>query len=197
MIPSSTGLPFDDIRDLVAKMPAADEAAVAAVRQRDGRLTKPAGSLGRMEDLAAWLAGWQGRPSPAVDRPLVAVFAGNHGVATHGVSAYPPEVTRQMVDNFAAGGAAINQICAANDLALKVFDLALEIPTGDITSEAALEEDVCAATMAYGMEAIAGGVDLLCLGEMGIGNTTTAAAMYAALFGGEPARLGGSGNRTG
>ncbi len=187
MIPSSTGLPFDDIRDLVAKMPAADEAAVAAVRQRDGRLTKPAGSLGRMEDLAAWLAGWQGRPSPAVDRPLVAVFAGNHGVATHGVSAYPPEVTRQMVDNFAAGGAAINQICAANDLALKVFDLALEIPTGDITSEAALEEDVCAATMAYGMEAIAGGVDLLCLGEMGIGNTTTAAAMYAALFGGEPA----------
>ncbi len=187
MIPTSSGLPFDDIRALIAEMPAADEGAMAAVRERDARLTKPPGSLGRLEDLAAWLAGWQGRSSPAVNRPLVAVFAGNHGVAAHGVSAYPPEVTRQMVDNFAAGGAAINQICAANDLALKVFDLALEIPTGDITREAALEEDVCVATMAYGMEAIAGGIDLLCVGEMGIGNTTTAAAMYAALFGGEPA----------
>ena len=95
-----------------------------------------------------------------------------------------------MVENFAAGGAAINQICVAYDLGLKVFDLALDLPTGDITAEAALDEAGCAATMAFGMEAMAGGVDLLCIGEMGIGNTTVAAAIYAALYGGAAERLG-------
>jgi len=186
MFPSTTGLPFDDIRALVARMPAADADAVAKVRARDATLTKPAGSLGRLEEIVEWLAAWQGRAPPAVQRPLVAIFAGNHGVAAEGVSAYPAAVTRQMVDNFAAGGAAINQICLAYDLGLKVYDLALDVPTGDITREAALDEAACAATMAFGMEAIAGGVDLLCVGEMGIGNTTVAAAIYLALFGGSP-----------
>jgi nicotinate-nucleotide--dimethylbenzimidazole phosphoribosyltransferase len=184
MTTAISGLPFDDIRALVAKMPARDEAAVAAVRARDAVLTKPAGSLGRLEEIAEWLAAWQGRAPPRVDRPLVAIFAGNHGVVGRGVSAYPAEVTRQMVENFAAGGAAINQICQATGLGLKVYDLALDLPTGDITVEAALDEATCAATMAFGMEAIAGGVDLLCLGEMGIGNTTIAAAVFVALFGG-------------
>ncbi len=90
-----------------------------------------------------------------------------------------------MVENFAAGGAAINQICVTHDLGLKIFDLALDYPTGDITCEAALSERDCAATMAFGMEAIAGGTDLLCIGEMGIGNTTIAAAINLALYGGE------------
>jgi len=179
-----SGLPFDDIRALVREMPPADEAAVAAVRARDAVLTKPAGSLGRLEEIAEWLAAWQGRAPPRVDRPLVAIFAGNHGVVGRGVSAFPPTVTRQMVDNFAAGGAAINQICQAGALGLKVYDLALDLPTGDIAVEAALDEATCAATMAFGMEAIAGGVDLLCIGEMGIGNTTVAAAVHMALFGG-------------
>jgi nicotinate-nucleotide--dimethylbenzimidazole phosphoribosyltransferase len=184
MTPAVSGLPFDDIRALLAKMPAADEAAVAAVRARDAVLTKPAGSLGRLEEIAEWLAAWQGRAPPRVDRPLVAIFAGNHGVVRHGVSAYPAEVTRQMVDNFAAGGAAINQICQSLGLGLKVYDLALDLPTGDITVEPALDEKTCAATVAFGMEALAGGVDLLCIGEMGIGNTTIAAAVCLALFGG-------------
>jgi nicotinate-nucleotide--dimethylbenzimidazole phosphoribosyltransferase len=157
---------------------------VAAVRARDATLTKPAGSLGRIEQLVEWLAAWQGRVPPAIHRPLVAVFAGNHGVTKRGVSAYPSEVTQQMVENFAAGGAAINQICLAYDLGLKVYDLALDIPTGDISVEPALDEAACAATMAFGMEAIAGGIDLLCIGEMGIGNTTIAAAIFAGLFGG-------------
>ncbi|MCE3519243.1 nicotinate-nucleotide--dimethylbenzimidazole phosphoribosyltransferase, partial [Escherichia coli] len=91
-------------------------------------------------------------------------------------SPYPSSVTAQMVENFAAGGAAINQICIANDLGLKIFDLALEYPTADITEEAAMDEKTCAATMAFGMESIAGGTDLLCIGEMGIVNTTIAAA---------------------
>ena len=189
----STGLPFDDFRALLRAMPGPDAMAVAAVREREATLTKPAGSLGRLEEIVAWLAAWQGSPRPSVRRPLVAVFAGNHGVAARGVSAYPVTVTQQMVANFAAGGAAINQICLANDLSLKVYDLALDIPTGDITAGAALEEAECAATMAFGMEATAGGIDLLCVGEMGIGNTTVAAAIFAGLFGGEPADWVGPG----
>ncbi len=185
MNPSTSGLPFDDIRALVSAMPGPDTEAAAAVRARDATLTKPAGSLGRLEEIAEWLATWQGRAPPSVNRPLVAVFAGNHGVAAQGVSAYPAAVTRQMVENFAAGGAAINQICRVHDLGLKVFDLALDLPTGDITVEAALDEKTCAGTMAYGMEAIADGVDLLAIGEMGIANTTVAAAIYCALFGGD------------
>ena len=184
---STTTRPFDDFRALLAAMPGPDETALSAVRARDRNLTKPAGSLGRLEEIVEWLAAWQGRARPSVRHPLVAVFAGNHGVVARGVSAYPPEVTRQMVDNFAAGGAAINQICSAYGLGLKVYDLALDQPTGDITIEPALDERDCAATMAFGMESIAGGVDLLCIGEMGIGNTTVAAAIFHALYGGTAA----------
>lgn len=188
----TSGLPFDDFRNLLTNLPGPDEAAVAAVRERDAQLTKPAGALGRLEGLAEWLAAWTGRP-PAVTRPLVAVFAGNHGVVERGVTPFPPSVTAQMVENFAAGGAAINQICIANDLGLKVFDLALDYPTADITQEPAMDEKNCAATMAFGMEAIAGGTDLLCIGEMGIGNTTIAAAICHGLYGGEAADWVGPG----
>ncbi|MCX8279423.1 nicotinate-nucleotide--dimethylbenzimidazole phosphoribosyltransferase [Phyllobacterium sp. 0TCS1.6C] len=180
----TTGLPFDDFRTLIETLPGPDDAAVAAVRKRDAMLTKPPGSLGRMEEIVEWLAAWSGRSQPQVTRPLVAVFAGNHGVTAKGVSPYPSSVTMQMVENFAAGGAAINQICIAHDLGLKIFDLALEYPTADITEEAAMDEKTCAATMAFGMESIAGGTDLLCIGEMGIGNTTIAAAICLALYGG-------------
>src|SRR5688500_11982135 len=130
-----TGLPFDDIRRLVENLPGPDEAAAAAVRARNAVLTKPAESLGRLEEIAEWVAAWQGRERPAVTRPLVAVFAANHGIAARGVSAYPQAVTGQMVQNFAAGGAAINQICKAHDLGLKVFELALDQPTPDIVVE--------------------------------------------------------------
>ena len=177
--------PFDDIRDLLRKMPKADEGARAAAREREGQLTKPAGSLGRLEEIAEWMAAWQGSARPHVDRPLVAVFAGNHGVVAQGVSAFPPSVTEAMVANFRAGGAAINQICKTFDISLKVYELALEKPTGDITQEPALDEKACAGTMAFGMEALASEPDLLVLGEMGIGNTTAAAAIYHALYGGQ------------
>ncbi|PTW57564.1 nicotinate-nucleotide-dimethylbenzimidazole phosphoribosyltransferase [Breoghania corrubedonensis] len=180
-----TGLPFDDIRNLIPEMLGPDTAAVKVVREREAHLTKPAGSLGRMEEIVEWLAAWQGAQRPKVTRPLVAVFAGNHGVTDQGIAPFPREVTHQMVANFAAGGAAINQICIAYDLGLKVFELALELPTGDITIEDAMDEKTCAATIAYGMEAVAGGIDLLAIGEMGIGNTTIAAAIMHGLFGGE------------
>src|SRR4051794_2235289 len=178
----ATGLPFDDIRALFATMPPAAESCAEDARARDRELVKPAGALGRLEEIVEHLAAWQGRLRPVVQRPLVAIFVANHGVVEQGVSAYPQAVTRAMLDTFAAGGAAINQICATYDLGLKVFELALDIPTADITQEPAFDEAACAATFAFGMEAIAGGTDLLCLGEMGIGNTTIAAAIYHALY---------------
>jgi nicotinate-nucleotide--dimethylbenzimidazole phosphoribosyltransferase len=184
MTAAVAGLPFDDIRRLLADLPGPDENARLAVIARDAVLTKPAGSLGKLEEIAAWVAAWQGRSKPVVERPLVAVFAANHGIADRGVSAFPQSVTKAMVANFAAGGAAINQICNANGIGLKVFELALDKPTPDIVVEDAFDEKSCAATIAYGMEAIAGGIDLLCLGEMGIANTTIAAAIYHGLYGG-------------
>lgn len=189
---SASGLPFDDFRELLRNLPGPDTRALAAARERDAQLTKPAGALGRLEEIAFWLAAWTGR-SPQVTRPLVAIFAGNHGVTAQGVSPFPSSVTAQMVENFAAGGAAINQICVAHDLGLKIFDLALELPTGDISVEAAMDERTCAATMAFGMESIAGGTDLLCIGEMGIGNTTIAAAIFHGLYGGSAADWVGPG----
>ncbi len=183
---AATGLPFDDIRKLMQDLPAADPAAAAQCKARDAQLTKPPGSLGKLESMAEWVAAWQGNYPPKIARPVVAVFAGNHGVVAQGVAAYPAEVTKQMVLNFQGGGAAVNQICKTFDLGLKVFELALENPTKDITENAAMDEADCAATMAYGMEAIAGGCDLLCIGEMGIGNTTIAAAICHGLYGGRP-----------
>ena len=185
--------PFADIRRLIDTMPGPDREATAAIAAREARLTKPAGALGRMEQLVAWLGAWQGKAVPTLDRPLVCVFAGSHGVTKRGVSAFPDAVNRQMLDNFAAGGAAINQICAAYGLGFKVFDLAIDLPTGDITEAAALDEKATVATMAFGMEAVAAGTDCVGIGEMGIGNTTIAAALYTALFGGQASHWVGRG----
>jgi nicotinate-nucleotide--dimethylbenzimidazole phosphoribosyltransferase len=182
----TTALPFDDIRTLLKAMPGPNEASRAQVRAREAQLTKPPGALGRLEDVAEFVSVWQKSYPPRAERVVVAVFAGNHGVVAQGVAAYPQAVTAQMVANFQGGGAAVNQICKSFDLGLKVFELALEVPTEDITQGPAMSEKDCAATFAYGMEAIAGGCDLLCIGEMGIGNTTIAAALAHGLFGGKP-----------
>jgi nicotinate-nucleotide--dimethylbenzimidazole phosphoribosyltransferase len=192
-MPHQIPAPFADIAELLTVVPDGDEAAVEAVRRRDATLTKPPGSLGRLEELVEFLARWQGKAPPTLENPMVAVFAGNHGVAAHGVSAFPAEVTAQMVANFTNGGAAISQLCALHGLNLRVLELALELPTGDITVAPALDDRACAATIAYGMEAIAGKPDLLAIGEMGIGNTTVAAAIYAALYGGSGADWVGRG----
>ncbi len=189
----ASGLPFDDIRALLPLMPEASDRAADAVRARQAQLTKPAGSLGRLDEIVAFLAAWQDKAMPTIDRPQVAVFAGNHGVVAQGVSAYPASVTRAMLENFAAGGAAVNQICATYGIGLKIFELALDLPTGDITLVPAMDEAACAGTIAFGMEAVAGEVDVLALGEMGIGNTTVASAIFAALYGGTGADWVGRG----
>lgn len=149
--------------------------------------------MGEMENLVEFLARWQEKAEPTLNNPMVAIFAGNHGVTAQNISAFPASVTAQMVANFTNGGAAISQISQLHELNLRVFELALDLPTGDITCEAAMDERTTAATIAYGMEAIAGEPDLLCIGEMGIGNTTIAAAIYAALFGGTGADWVGRG----
>jgi nicotinate-nucleotide--dimethylbenzimidazole phosphoribosyltransferase len=175
---------LDEIRALLAHLPAPDLAAGAAARSRQVQLTKPVGSLGRLEDLAIWLATWQARHPPRLDQLRTLVFAANHGVAARGVSAYPAAVTAQMVQNFVAGGAAVNQLCRVFDAGLKVYEMNLDTPTGDIVVEPAMSDEECAKAMAYGMMAVEPGIDALALGEMGIGNTTAAAALCAGLFGG-------------
>jgi nicotinate-nucleotide--dimethylbenzimidazole phosphoribosyltransferase len=175
---------LDEIRALMSHLPEADLDAGAAAAARQAELTKPAGALGRLEELAMWLATWQARHPPKLDHPRTLVFAGNHGVAARGVSAYPVAVTAQMVQNFIAGGAAVNQLCRTVDAGLKVYEMNLDTPTGDIVVVPAMSEAECAKAMAYGMMAVEPGIDALALGEMGIGNTTAAAALCAGLFGG-------------
>jgi nicotinate-nucleotide--dimethylbenzimidazole phosphoribosyltransferase len=185
---------LDEMRALLERLPGPDLEAGSAVRTRDAQLTKPAGALGRLEELAVWLATWQGQPMPAIRHPRVAVFAGNHGVAVaKGVSAFPVAVTAQMVKNFVAGGAAVNQLCRTADSDLRVYEMGLDEPTADFTEGPAMSDETCARAMAYGMMAVEPGIDLLCVGEMGIGNTTAGAALCLALLGGEAADWTGPG----
>jgi len=184
---------FSSLRAACLDLPSGRPAASAAVAQREATLTKPPKSLGRLEDLVVWLAHWQGHAPPRLDRVGILVFAGNHGVTKQGVSAYPAEVTAQMVTNFAAGGAAINQLAHAAGATLRVIPLSLDEPTADFTQAAAMSESEFIAAAKTGHGAVSSDCDLVCLGEMGIGNTTAAAAIAAALFGGGGERWAGRG----
>jgi nicotinate-nucleotide--dimethylbenzimidazole phosphoribosyltransferase len=184
---------FSELRAVCLDLPSGHPAASAAVSQREATLTKPPRSLGRLEDLVAWLAHWQGHSPPRLDRVDILVFAGNHGVTRLGVSAYPAEVTAQMVANFSSGGAAINQLARAAGAELRVIALSLDEPTADFSQKPALGEKEFLAAVTAGYETVSGRCDLICLGEMGIGNTTAAAAIAAALFGGGGARWAGRG----
>ncbi|UFM64615.1 nicotinate-nucleotide--dimethylbenzimidazole phosphoribosyltransferase [Paracoccus sp. MA] len=161
-----------------------DETAAAAARDRQDQLTKPPGSLGRLEELAVFMAGWQGRERPAIERAQALVFAGNHGITRQGVNAFPAEVTAQMVENFRKGGAAINQLCRLAGAELQVIALDLDRPTGDFTEGMAMEVDELVAAIQTGKNAVDPEADVILLGEMGIGNSTVAAALAAATFGG-------------
>ena len=184
---------LDALRALLAQMPGPDTDALEAAAARNGQLTKPPGALGRLEDLAIWYAGWRGDARPAINAPQVIVFAGNHGVAARGVSAFPPEVTEQMVANFEHGGAAINQLAATFGARMDVVALDLETPTADFTAGPAMSEAETVAALLAGWDAVDAGADLLVVGEMGIGNTTSAAAIAARLFGGNGAAWTGRG----
>jgi nicotinate-nucleotide--dimethylbenzimidazole phosphoribosyltransferase len=184
---------LDDIRAFCRDLPQGDRRAADAAALRQQNLTKPPGSLGRLEELAIWLARWQGREVPRLERVTIAVFAGNHGVAERGVSAYPQAVTAQMVVNFAAGGAAINQIAKLAGAELRVMPIELDRPTRDFTTAAAMDANEFLAALDIGYRTVPGDCDLLAVGEMGIANTTTAAMLCAALLGGGGARWAGRG----
>ena len=183
MLPELTDLAT--FRALLSDAPGPDTAAETAASERNGQLTKPPGALGRLEDLAIWYAGWRGNPRPLIEKPQVIVFAGNHGVAARGVSAFPPAVTEQMVLNFQHGGAAINQLARAAGARMDVHALDLDRPTADFTREPAMSEDELLKALRTGWAAVDPDADLLVVGEMGIGNTTSAAALCHAIHGGD------------
>lgn len=188
--------PFDTLqtfRATLAAAPDADATARAGAQERNGQLTKPPGALGRLEDLAIWYAGWRGTAQPSLNAPQVLVFAGNHGVCAQGVSAFPPEVTVQMVANFEHGGAAINQLSKAFGATMNVHALDLETPTADFTQSPAMSEAEVVAALRTGWDAVNPAADLVVTGEMGIGNTTSAAALAAACLGGDAADWTGRG----
>ncbi|SLN23432.1 Nicotinate-nucleotide--dimethylbenzimidazole phosphoribosyltransferase [Roseovarius albus] len=182
-----------EFSDLLRGLPMRDEAALTAARARDGVLTKPPGALGRLEELAAWYCAWRGVERPQVISPQVIVFAGNHGVTAQGVSAFPAEVTAQMVANFEAGGAAVNQLAKAVGARMDVHSLSLETPTQDFTTGPAMSEAEFVEALQTGWQAVDPQADLLVVGEMGIGNTTSASAICQTLYGGEAAEWCGRG----
>lgn len=175
---------LEEFSDILNTLPEPDAAARAAADERNGQLTKPPGALGRLEELAGWYCSWRGDPKPQVSHPQIIVFAGNHGVAARGVSAFPAEVTAQMVRNFETGGAAISQLSRAIGARMSVCALKLDAPTADFTEGPAMSEAELVDALLEGWRAVDTGSDLLILGEMGIGNTTSAAAMSLAVFGG-------------
>jgi nicotinate-nucleotide--dimethylbenzimidazole phosphoribosyltransferase len=174
-----------DVEVLARDLPAPDPAAIAAARARQAQLTKPPGSLGRLEELALFMAGWRGTDRPRIDRAQALVFAGNHGICARGVNPFPQAVTALMVKNFEAGGAAINQLCRIAGARLAVVPLDLDRPTADFTRGHAMSEAECLEAMNRGADAVDPAADVVILGEMGIGNSTVSAALAHAICGGE------------
>ena len=195
-----------------APVPPPDAGAAAAARARQDTLTKPRGALGRLEDLSVWVSSCQGQcPPRQFERARVVVFAGDHGVARSGVSAYPPEVTAQMVANIDAGGAAINALADVAGATVRIADLAVDADplsqqigahkvrrgSGDIAVADALTDAETTAAIAAGRQIaddeVDAGADLLIAGDIGIGNTTPAAVLVAAMTNAEPVAVVGFG----
>ena len=175
-----------EFRDILEVLPEPDAKAIEKSTRRNSMLTKPAGALGRLEDISMWYAGWHGTPTPRIKAPCIIIFAGNHGVTAHGVSAYPADVTAQMVENFRSGGAAINQLCDDVGAELSVLPIELDVPTADFTSRPAMTRKEFVDAISTGWNSVKTSCDTLVVGEMGIGNTTAAAAVAAALFDRDP-----------
>lgn len=184
---------LSEVAAILCDLPSQDEAVRAAAAARNDSLTKPPGALGRLEELAIWYCAWRGDPHAALEAPQIIVFAGNHGVTAQGVSAFPADVTAQMVANFAAGGAAINQLARVAGARLDICPVSLDRPTADFTQGPAMSEADVVDALKTGWAAVDSATDLLVVGEMGIGNTTCAAAIALALYGGTAADWTGAG----
>jgi nicotinate-nucleotide--dimethylbenzimidazole phosphoribosyltransferase len=200
------------IDKLISQIPPLDEAAMSAARARQDTLTKPRGSMGRLETLSIQLAGITGNPRPQLQHKVILTMAGDHGVVAEGVSAYPQEVTPQMVANFLHGGAAINVLARHVGARVVVVDLgvAAELEshaglvdkkvargTANIARGPAMSREQAVQALLAGAEVVAAeiarGLDILGTGDMGIGNTTPSAAIAAAMTGRSPAEIVGRG----
>ncbi|MDP2948872.1 MAG: nicotinate-nucleotide--dimethylbenzimidazole phosphoribosyltransferase [Chloroflexota bacterium] len=201
-----------ELKELVSRVQAPDESAMAAARARQDTLTKPQGSLGRLEELSIQLAGVMANPFPQVRHKVIVTMAGDHGVVAEGVSAYPQAVTAQMVYNFLRGGAGINVlgrhvgarvvvvdmgVAAALGLHPGLVNRKVACGTGNIARGPAMTREQAIEAVTAGAEVVeaelARGLDILGLGDMGIGNTTPSAAIAAALTGCPPAEVVGRG----
>jgi nicotinate-nucleotide--dimethylbenzimidazole phosphoribosyltransferase len=178
----------DAIRSLLDGLPSPDSEAAAAVRERATRVLRPEGALARLDEVGVWLAGWQRTERPRVDDPAAVVFVADHGVAMEGVSAYPAGVTAAMLAALRDGVATANAIARSLGVRISVVDVGVGRPTGNLVGEPALDPASFVACVDAGRRAVGAvagpACDLLVLGEMGIANTTAAAAVCAALFGG-------------
>lgn len=181
-----TGLPLDDVRSLLKRLPGADATAAGEARSKAEALAVSGFAVAGAGRLGEFVATWTGRFPPRPGRAVVSLFAGTHEIARRDVSAHRPGFEQRFVEHAAAGGAPVSQICGTHDLGLKIFDLALDVPVADITEGPALDERGCAATIAFGMEAVAGGADLMTLGGLGEGAEVANAALLSALVGGSP-----------
>ena len=177
------------VTDFINAMPEKNKRIEAAARAYQDSLTKPQGSLGRLEELAVFLASWQGNEKPVLDRAQAIIFAGNHGIC----NPFPQEVTHLMVANFEAGGAAMNQLCALSGAELSVKPLSLDIPTHDFTQAEAMSMAELLDAMSIGAKAVDTDANMLLLGEMGIGNSTISSALSASIFGGSVSDWVGAG----
>mgnify|MGYP002714395404 CR=1 FL=1 len=203
----------NQLTELAKSIRAVDEAAMEQARARQAILTKPEGALGLLEELSVQLAGIAGQPiAPAPKQPAIAVFAGDHGVVAQGVTPHPSEVTVQMAANMAAGGAAVNVLARQMGARAYVVDVGVANPlpaeisvwprriadgTADFTTGPAMSREQALAAIGVGVEiaqeAIKDGADILCMGEMGIGNTTPSAALISVFTGENAAAVTGRG----
>lgn len=166
--------------------PDVDRMSEAAVTQRAAHLLRPTGALARLDEIASWLAGWQRSDCPEVSRPGLLLAAADHGVTVHGVSAYPADMTRAMVDAMRSGVATSVVLAESLGAVVRLVDAGVGEPTADITQSDAMSSERFDHAFSIGRASVASlDVDLLLLGEMGIGNTTAAAAVAAAMFGGD------------
>lgn len=183
-----------DVADLLSGAPEPDLAAAEAVRERAATVLRPGGALARLDEVAEWLAAWQRTEQPRVDRPLVLLFAADHGVTREGVSAYPAEITGAMCYAVTQGRATVTAFAAKVGATVTLVDVGVGDPTGNLRVEPALSEERFTTAFDAGRAAVAAcDADLLVLGEMGIGNTTPAAAIAGAICGGDPATWVGPG----
>lgn len=183
------------IHAALTRLPAADNAAAQAVHERAAHILRPSGALAWLDEIAEWIAGWHREPMPRITRPVGLIFAADHGVASATeISAYPTEVTGAMFEAYRQRRSTITAFAALAGAEVLAIDVGIGRPTGDIRTETALTTERFDEIVARAVDAVdALDTDLLVLGEMGIGNTTPAAAVAAALAGGEAAAWVGRG----